>query len=259
MANEVPVQLLWTGGWDSTYRLLELLLDKRLPVEPTYLVDSARASAPCEIDAMDRIRAALAERFPHTRTLLLPSHLVRLENLKRDDEIQRAFDRIASTHRFGNQYGFLSRYCQQKGLDGVELLIEMTAHGAYTFLKDEVVETITPQGYTTWRLRPDCPDADLRTVIGPFALPGLMTKKQETSEAAARNGWTDLLEMTWFCHSPRGGQPCGLCNPCQYAMEQGFDWRIPRRRRALSKLYRYTLMPLRVRTRQWLRRFRATG
>jgi|SRR4249919_967815 len=259
MAKDVPVQLLWTGGWDSTYRLLELLLDKRLPVEPTYLVDSARASASCEIDAMDRIRAALAEQHPDTRALLLPSHLVRVEELERKDEIQRAFDRIASRHRCGNQYAFLSRYCQQRGLDGVELLIERTEHGAYSFLKDDIIETVTPQGYTTHRLRPDCPEADLRTVFGPFALPALTVRKQETVDVARRKGWIDLLALTWFCHSPRGGQPCGLCNPCQYALEQGFGWRIPRRRRTLSTIYRYTLMPLRVRTRQWLRRFRATA
>ena len=255
----VPVPLLWTGGWDSTFRLLQLLLDLRVPVEPTYLVDARRASSQSEIEAMERIRAALAEQYPHTRALLLPSRLVRVEELAREDDIQRAFDRIAARNRFGNQYAFLSRYCRQTGIDGAELMIELTERGVYSFLKDHVHEVTTPQGYPTWRLRADCPDPDLLTVMGPFAMPLLQTRKQDTVETAARNGWSDLLAMTWFCHSPRNGEPCGLCNPCQYALEQGFEWRIPRKRRALSKLYSHTLMPLRIRARQWLRRLRQTG
>ena len=255
----VPVPLFWTGGWDSTFRLLQLLLDLRVPVEPTYLVDSRRASAQREMEAMERIRAAVAEQYPHTRALMLPTRLVRVEDLAREDDIQRAFDRIAARNRFGNQYAFLARHCQQQGIDGAEVMIELTERGAHSFLKDHVHAVTTPQGYPTWRLRPDCPDRDLLTVVGPFALPLFQTRKEDTVQTGARNGWTDLLAMTWFCHSPRNGEPCGLCNPCQYALEQGFEWRIPRKRRALSKLYSYTLMPLRVRTRQWLRRLRETG
>jgi hypothetical protein len=66
------------------------------------------------------------------------------------------------------------------------------------------------------------------------------------------------MAMTWFCHTPaQDGLPCGFCNPCQYAIQDGFAWRIPEKRRALSELYGKTLQPLRGKTRQLLRRLRA--
>src|SRR5688572_22265978 len=64
---DTPVVLLWTGGWDSTFRLLQLLLAQRLPVEPLYLLDDTRASSKVEIATVERLRAAIGERHPHTR------------------------------------------------------------------------------------------------------------------------------------------------------------------------------------------------
>ena len=56
------VHLLWTGGWDSTFRLLQLLLQQRVPVVPHYLVDDTRPSAQTELRTMACIRDRLA---PH--------------------------------------------------------------------------------------------------------------------------------------------------------------------------------------------------
>jgi len=61
--HDGPVDLLWTGGWDSSYRLLSLLLDLRLPVQPIYLYDDKRVSAPVEVQTMQRLRERLAEEW----------------------------------------------------------------------------------------------------------------------------------------------------------------------------------------------------
>ena len=58
MDRDVPVQLFWTGGWDSTFQLLRLLLDQRAPVVPYYLLRDRRTSTTHELEAMERIRAA---------------------------------------------------------------------------------------------------------------------------------------------------------------------------------------------------------
>lgn len=34
--------LLWTGGWDSTFRVLQLLLCSRDAVQPHYIIDPER-------------------------------------------------------------------------------------------------------------------------------------------------------------------------------------------------------------------------
>ncbi len=40
----IITHLFWTGGWDSTFRLLQLLLDEHKAVQTYYLLDSFRAS-----------------------------------------------------------------------------------------------------------------------------------------------------------------------------------------------------------------------
>jgi hypothetical protein len=256
LAAEQPVDLLWTGGWDSTWRLMTLLLGHRLAVQPSYLRDGARASMPVELDAMARIREALAERFPQTRRLLLPTRIVPVVGPPPDDDIQHAFRRLMRMYRFGDQYAFLARFCREYTLQDVELSVEWFHVGTTAVLAPYMEQALTPQGLPTWKLRADC-DPDLRTVFGAFSFPLLETHKSDMADDVVQREWTDVMAMTWFCHRPsKGLRPCGFCNPCQYAVEEGFSWRIPRSRRALSKLYGHTLWPLRGRARQWLQRWK---
>jgi len=253
--HDGPVDLLWTGGWDSSYRLLSLLLDLRLPVQPIYLYDDKRVSAPVEVQTMQRLRERLAEEHPHTRELMLPTRIDRVPATRPRDDIEQAFDAAMRTYRIGDQYAFLSRWCRDQGLHDVELSIEWFTHGTSTVLRPFVSPVRSRHGFDTFRLRADAPE-QFRLLFGAFTFPLFVTSKPQMRELAVANGWSSVLDETWFCHRPtRDLRPCGFCNPCQYALEQGFGARIPRSRRALSRLYHATLMPLRGRARQILRRF----
>jgi hypothetical protein len=67
-------------------------------------------------------------------------------------------------------------------------------------------------------------------------------------EEAMRQNFADLMQLTWFCHRPRKGQPCGTCNPCIYTIEEGLGDRIPFANRAR---YYVRVVP---RLRHWLTR-----
>lgn len=256
MLDAKPVELLWTGGFDSTFRLLTLLLDHRLPVQPSYLYDARRASAPIEVATMDRIRAALSHAHPHTRELLLPTRVESVPAHAPDDDVQHAFDAILRDHRIGDQYAFLARWCHARGLRDVELSCEWGPRGTPHALEPFMTPAASPHGLPTFRLHRDAPDAFQR-VFGMYTFPLMRMTKLEEAQIATRNDWNALLAETWFCHRPtRSQRPCGFCNPCQYALEEGFGARIPRSRRALSHLFNATLMPLRGRARQVLRRLR---
>jgi hypothetical protein len=56
MKTDNAVNLLWSGGWDSTFRLLELILVRRRPVKPYYVIDSQRMSTGVELERRDRIK-----------------------------------------------------------------------------------------------------------------------------------------------------------------------------------------------------------
>lgn len=252
-----PVPLLWTGGWDSTFQLLRLLLDYRRPVAPFYLVDDTRASTRAEMNAMDRIRARLAEEYPATRALLLPTRTARVAELAPDAEIEGAFDRILRRAFLGGQYAWLARFSRQQGIEGMELSVENTTHGAHAVLARFMEPVRGADGYLTYRFSPHYRDTDEYRVFGAFSFPLFDTTKLDMAATVEARGWKTLMAMTWFCHRPRADQPCGCCNPCLYAVEQGFGWRIPPRRRALGAVYRITVKPAKQVAKKALRPFRS--
>ena len=258
MAVPAPVPLLWTGGWDSTYRLLVLLLRLGARVEPWYLHDAARASSTMEMRAMDRMRDWLAMHHPRTRESLLPSRIVRLEELRPDADLEHAFTEVLRLRGLGDQYAYLSRFCRQFGLHEAELSLEKTIHGAHGILHPYVEPFIDSRGLANYHVMEEFLATPVGIVFGVYSLPMFEQEKLSTVQEVDRNGWREVMAMTWFCHAPRkNGEPCGFCNPCQYAIQDGFAWRIPARRRTLSQLYGKTLQPLRGKTRQILRHLRA--
>ena len=82
------VNILWTGGLDSTYRVLEL---SRLPViiKPYYIWDKTRGSIKQELNAMKKISHDIAVN-PATKAKLLPVNVVMDSDIKDDSEITNA-------------------------------------------------------------------------------------------------------------------------------------------------------------------------
>jgi hypothetical protein len=81
-----------------------------------------------------------------------------------------------------------------------------------------------------------------------FRLPLFDTTKREMRAQAREAGFDEIMRLTWFCHRPRRGQPCGTCNPCIYTIEEGLAERVPLAGRIR---YRLRIVP---RFRHWLAR-----
>lgn len=48
------------------------------------------------------------------------------------------------------------------------------------------------------------------------------------------------MNLSWFCHEPILGRPCGMCGPCEDAMMLGMQWRVPaaaQHRHKYKKIY----------------------
>src|SRR3569623_262884 len=121
--DRAPAHLLWTGGWDSTFQLLRLLLLQRRPVVPFYLLDGTRPSTEIEIATMRRIRERLAQVHPHTREVFAQTQFFKVADLAADAAIAQAFDRSLQQAFMGNQYAWLARFCRQQGIDDMQLCI----------------------------------------------------------------------------------------------------------------------------------------
>jgi hypothetical protein len=240
-----PVNLLWTGGWDSSFRLLQLLLVHRREVVPHYLLDPTRPSTRMELAAMARIRARLFQLHPHTRRLLAPLQTFDIADLAPDPAITDAFERIAAHTFLGSQYEWLARFGKQQGIDRLELSAGYRGGRIHGIVGPLVART-DENGDCSYRIGREHRDTSEFAVFGGFSFPLLMLDKAETASIARGHGWLELLDLTCFCHRPRHGQPCGCCNPCLYAVDEGFGWRIPRASRIKGRFYRALVRPLKA-------------
>src|SRR5687768_6748698 len=105
-----PVNLLWTSGADSTFRLMELLLIQKRIVQPYYIIDRTRRSLDFEINAMERIKQQVLKKDPETKKLLLPTIYKELSQIKPYPGITAMYKRLAAIDHLGVQYEWLPRF-----------------------------------------------------------------------------------------------------------------------------------------------------
>lgn len=221
-AGEVH-DVLWTSGWDSTFRVVDLLSQGKA-VRPWYVLAEAypRASAKKELETMREIRLELAERDPAVRQLLLPLHVVRESDLPKRRDVDLAVRSLREKHGvMATQYEFLASLADTLGTT-----MELGLHRgglAEVFLKGQTAENIESGEIT---LKEDA-DPDMLTVFGNMAFPLSSLTKLEMGEIAEERGFSDIMERTWFCSTPVFGEPCGQCSPCLTASRTGMGHRVP--------------------------------
>lgn len=243
------VNLLWTGGWDSTFRLLQLLLLHRVPVVPHYLEDPTRASTTTELRTMRQIRHRLHEIYPHTRGLILPLRIAAVTDVLVDPDIAEALQTIRTRTFIGSQYAWLPAYCRQYGIADMELGVHVDDK-VQALLRNFAVEFEHPAGFRSMRVDPRHAGSAEFALFRDFSFPLFHIDKVGIGRQAEAHGWSDLMAMTWFCHTPVRGRPCGFCAPCVYTIDEGLAHRVPASRRAISFLYRRLVLPLKEPLRQ---------
>lgn len=227
------IDLLWTGGWDSTFRLLEAVLQQRLTVQPHYVIDDPpRPSTDAELAAMARIRAGALLLDPAAEDRILPTVVQHRTAVPRDEQIRQAYKAVMQQVYIGGQYVWLAEYALSKGIR-LELAIHVDDR-AHLAIKDHI-ESVDDGSGSTYAVRPgdDSPNAIL---FRQFRFPILRLSKLDMQARATEHGYAHLLEETWFCHTPRAGKPCGLCAPCQFAIQEGLGRRVPANRRLLYRV-----------------------
>lgn len=222
------INLLWTGGWDSTFRLLSLLLIHNKTVQPYYLIDLGRPSFGREIQAMHEIKEMVFQRKPAARDLLRPIFYRELSDIPADAAIDAQLERLKTQNHLGNQYGFIARFAHSMGLNDLELSIHRDDK-AHVFVAPHAEpigsESGADDAVYTLQSHPNDPDLEL---FRPFRFPLLDMTKLQMLKVAQERGFADIMESTWFCFWPtRKGRPCGICPPCRYTLEEGLGRRIP--------------------------------
>lgn len=254
-SDHLAVSVLWTGGWDSTFQVLRLLLKYRLPVIAYYLEDDTRASTATELLTIERIAEALHRDHPHTQLLLRPLRRFRVAEIAPRPALQQALRQIRQHLYIGDQYLWLPAFCEQHGLDNIELSVHVDDK-VQALLSSKVMDIEQAGRYRSYRVNPAYIGTAEYALFRHFSFPLFGIDKRAMEAEAAAEGWSSYMEMTWFCHRPRQGLPCGSCAPCVYAIEEGLARRVPPLRRLWSFFYRKLALPLKPPLRAALQRIR---
>jgi hypothetical protein len=252
------VNLLWTGGWDSTFRLLQLLLLHRVAVVPYYLEDPTRPSTRIELRTMARIGEHLREACPHTRALLRPPRIAAVADVAPDPETTEALREIRQRVFIGSQYAWLPAFCKHHAITDMELGVHIDDK-VQALVSPFAMEFEHPAGYRSTRVDPRYADTAEFRLFRHFSFPLFHIDKLGMDRRAEAEGWNDIMEMTWFCHAPLRGRPCGTCAPCVYTIMEGLARRVPASRRAASFFYRHLAWPLKDPLRKMRARLQGLG
>lgn len=224
------VHILWTGGWDSTFRLCQLS-EYDIDIYPVYLKDSQRRGQEYELKAMNSILKDLRKNCKANIHDLKFYDVSWVKENCADEAISNAFKYIHEKYKVGIQYEWFALLAKKENLQ-FESAVVHQYHGAVeAAIESEGIMELIPNDFLPERrhvlAKADNNNASL--VFENIILPVITLTKEDEQRIAEEKGWIDIMKQTWFCHSPINGEPCGLCNPCNDAMNTGMEWRMPKK------------------------------
>lgn len=188
--------LFWTGGWDSSFRLLQLLLIEKRKVQTYYILRSEDSSG-YEIDAMVKIRHHLFKDYPFTRDLLSPLKIFDSNQISKIPEIEKEYRKLIKSQKINIHYKDLAEFCEQQNLENVEIGIIKS--------KDYEPKYNAIEG----------------KIFSKFSYPLIHLSKKDINTIARKEKWSEIMHLTFFCRRPKNGKACGICGPCTDAFEAG--------------------------------------
>lgn len=215
-ASTEALDILWTGGWDSTFRVLQATLVEGHPVKPYYLIDVERDSTLQELRAIARIRKEANARCGAER--IQPVTYASRADLKPDPTVARLYRSLTERMHAGAQYEWLAQFARAQDLHALELAIEKyppeMASDLYKLLQANTSGHGHACAVTSY------PVEALR-LFDRYRFPVLHLTKDDMEQVARQEGFDDVMDHTWSCHQPVLGQPCGKCRPCVIARRNG--------------------------------------
>ena len=233
--KEKTIALLWTSGWDSTYRLIELSrMD--ITVQPVYITGMGRRSEPNEIDAQNRILKVLKSK-PGTVAEILPVRYVDAASIPVDPKITQAYDEIKQTIALGIQYETLAQYAALE--PGIEIGSEGGEAGNLRMTEAIIQCGGLKQVDGTFILDPDHATETGKRAFGNFSFPIIEIPESQMLKNIRAWGYEDVMAHIWFCHTPIDGEPCGVCRACEVKMMNHMEWLLPPKARRHFRVKRF--------------------
>jgi len=215
MKDNDIMNMFWTGGWDSTYMLIEQLKYNKT-IRPIYIIDKKRKGMSNEINAMNVITEKIKDKNG-IGGVLLPIETINIEDIPINEKITNSYKQICTKVKLGTQYDWLARVAllYPKVAIGIE-----KPNGEFS----GCVQAINEFGKMKYNDEIGYIDKDFSTeeciqVFGNMVFPIVNKTEIEMIENVKLWGLEDIMKDIWFCHKPIKGKTCGMCRPCQQKMQ----------------------------------------
>lgn len=228
--NEKPdntINIFWTGGRDSSFRVAYLVLIKKIEVQPLYIIDPKRKSTFHELQAMMLMKQKMIEINPDSRHRLLPLKITLLSDICPDPEISGLYHQISQNDHIGKQYEWMAWYAKQFNLFAIEVCqtVRVLEHPSYW---GKIMNADLTGTDHDCRVK-DEPQYPEMKIFAHFRFPVIHLSKNDMMRISHEQGFHEVMKLTWFCHKPKNDIPCGRCRPCQIAKKDNLFYPEPRR------------------------------
>ena len=256
MSSMPIVRIFWSGGFDSSFRMVQLS-KQNVTIQPYYICDDLRRRKQRELHAIASITEDI-ENNPKTNCTILPLIKKRVEDIPHDEQILEAYTRL--TTKIGHlpmQYYWLASFCKAENIFGIELgTVKHDDDLPWVIDACGKVTAINEGNISYYIVDSAESSRDLSLVLGRFRFPLFDTTKKRLVELYEEYGYGHVIDNTCFCRMPINREPCGTCPTCRFAIRAGLQFRfsdkaleryekhIHRRRRKLRKLWRRAQLQL---------------
>ena len=220
MTNEDRnINVLWSGGLDSTFRIVELSR-RKCTIQPYYIVFGKRKSLQHELNAINKITRIL-KKDKRTLAKLLEPIIVSEQEIARDTVIFDSWYRLMKGKSW--QYYVFAKYVNQHHIE-MEMGIQFSPNGSVAYAIDEALLIPHPDSdYDVLVIDKDRADKETLSIFGRFCFPKSLyhKTKREEIDILRREGYDKVVRNVWFCFKPVWGYPCGHCSPCVSFKNEG--------------------------------------
>jgi 7-cyano-7-deazaguanine synthase len=214
-------KVLWTSGWDSTFRVIELYI-KGATIQPIYVIDDNRASSKKELKTIELLKKIIESKYNNTGGKLLELIVIKRKDIPKIPLLKLAYKVLKSRQRLGKQYYWLALLAK----DYKELELSINKNDLFDFFLENKIITINDEILgKNWIIDPKKTDYYTRQIFENMRFPLINLTKVEMKKIAVENDFIDIMNQTWFCHNSTV-KPCGECNPCKQHIKDNMAYRL---------------------------------
>lgn len=211
--------LFWTGGYDSTFRLCQLLINEKKKVLPIYIswkdLDNSpnkyykRNNHKQEIKAISNIRKEIIKKFPEVKNNFMKTKIINNINISNyiKTHMYNLWKRKLN-HRPMSQYGGLAQVTINLNKN-IEIAVEKSNSST---MRRIVNKYIIKNNNNNNIIKTN--DKDIN-IFNKMLFPTINITKKDMLNISKKYNYDNILYLTWSCWFPKNNKKCNNCPMCK--------------------------------------------